>query len=522
MTPTKKKISLEEFFAAPKERPELVTDWNREELVKKSPEKLKKAEAENLQRNLSKQGEVVVEQKGKDSKVDYAEAPIEVDGYGMDRAVSAPVAQNPVQPPAAPTAPSEQAPAAKTPIKDLIPKEEDFKLPARDTSFPWDRALIGATPLLVGLLTGNQLEGTKTSADYYTKTESDLYKREWDLNDKIAAMKAKRDPAAEGKHGSKRWVAQTIALTDGTNVKASFDSYTGKYHMPDGSEIPSSFIRAGFSVNPEEFTSRLHQRSDVKRADADYLSQNTRLDPTTGELGVVRNGNITPVQGQRTGAFNVKNESDMKNAVKEITSSSAYKDATQSLSLAPQVQSLLTAAERSNDPNSIAGSSVVLTMIRQAQRVGISSDKDAAAMGGTQQWAESIERLTEKLLGSGKPLTDRDIQDLREISNIYTKRAKDLLTSYYGQKKQSLASRHNIAPELIDEQIGPEVMPYLSGAETQIRAKNAPEKVTYKGKEYFAPDREQRLAIEIDGKLFWTNSKWEDVVKEHPKAKRLN
>ncbi|MBA3755619.1 MAG: hypothetical protein H0X02_05060, partial [Nitrosomonas sp.] len=65
----------------------------------------------------------------------------------------------------------------------------------KDDSFPWDRALIGATPLLVGLLTGNKLEGVQASANYLTTEEGGRFEREKDFNYKLAEMKAKRDLA---------------------------------------------------------------------------------------------------------------------------------------------------------------------------------------------------------------------------------------------------------------------------------------------------------------------------------------
>lgn len=64
--------------------------------------------------------------------------------------------------------------------------------PAQDSS-PWERAMIGATPLLVGLLSGNTLEGTQTSANYFVNEESDRYKRTKDFNNKLAEMQAKKD-----------------------------------------------------------------------------------------------------------------------------------------------------------------------------------------------------------------------------------------------------------------------------------------------------------------------------------------
>lgn len=394
--------------------------------------------------------------------------------------------------------------------------------PQVDRSFPWDRALIGATPLLVGLLSGNQLEGTQVAGDYLAKGEQKLYNDEQTLAMKLAAMKQKRDAAAE--KGQRRYQAQTFALADGTNVKGVFDTFTGKHLMPDGQEIPSNFIRAGYAVNPEEFDRRKEVSSDYKRSDADYLGTGAKVDPVTGELAIVRNGTATPVEGSPAGKFNKKQEADVTSGIKELKDSDAYKDSVQALSLTPQVTALLEAAGRSNDPNAVAGSSVVLTMIRQAQRVGVASDRDASAMGGTQQWGETITRLEQKLLGNGQPLTTRDLNDLKEISSIYTRTAKKRLGGYYADKSKSFASRFNIDPALIDEQMGTEVRPYMEAESTEIKAKNAPAQVkSSDGKTWTSSARDKSMGVEMDGVVNFADPKdWERIKKKYPKAKRLN
>lgn len=162
-------------------------------------------------------------------------------------------------------------------------------------------------------------------------------------------------------------------------------------------------------------------------------------------------------------------------------------------------------------------------MIRQAQRVGVASDRDAAAMGGTQSWGESIQRITDKLMGSGVPLTKRDIADLREISNIYTKRSQEMLTNYYAEKRGSFSSRINVDGSVIDQHIGAEIRPYLSSAEKPIVAKNAPAKVIYGGKTWDAPNRTQSMGFLLNGTVNFAEPKhWEQIKRENPSAKRLD
>jgi hypothetical protein len=501
--------TLEEFFKTRESVPgEYVLDPNRAEnpVVR---EKLKKAISENEEYNKAQPTVATSEKTPEGGQKVTMGTPIDLPAFQTNN-----VQKN-----------TQTVPEEESPLPSYRPRTASAPTPSQgqpESKFPWDRALIGATPLLVGLLTHNNLEGTQTAANYFVGEEGDRYKRGKDLEGKLAELKAKRELASTEKGGSKRYQAVTIALKDGQNVKATFDTYNGQYLMPDGSEIPSNHIRAGYAVNPEEFNRRKDVSSEHKRDDADYLGTNTRIDPTTGQLGVVRNGEIAPIRGQSSGQLNVKNEKDIKDAQKEFTGSQAYKDATQALQLAPQVTGLLDAAARDNDPNSIAGSAVTLTLIRQAQRVGVASDKDAQAFGGTQQYEETLKRLEDKLLGTGKPLTARDVNDLREVSNIYTRRAKQLLGDYYTEKKGSFASRYNLHPEIIDQHIGAEVRPYMGTADSTVKAKNAPIQAVWKGKVLESPSRDQKLLIERDGKPFWTDSKWEDVKKQYPNAKKVN
>lgn len=475
-------------------------------------------EREKLQKDLEAEKKKNASGSGSDA--------IDVSGYVKD--------EKTVKKTVTPEAPAEQP---KKPLREAlnIPPYNPQSAPAaqpvasdgmnvqKEEGFPWDRALIGATPLLVGLLTGNKLEGTQTAGNYWAKGEQKLYNDEQTLAMKLAEMKAKRD-LASGQQGSRRYQSQTIALQDGTNVKGVFDTFTGKHLLPDGQEIPSNFIRAGYSVNPEEYDRRKVVASKHKIEDADALGTGAKVDPVTGELAIVRNGVAKPVAGSPAGKFNKKQEADITGGIKELKDSDAYKDSVQALSLTPQVTSLLEAAGRSNDPNSIAGSSVVLTMIRQAQRVGVASDRDASAFGGTQQYMETINRLEDKLLGSGKPFTQRDLNDLKEVSSIYTRVAKKRLGGYYADKKNSFASRFNIDPALIDEQMGTEVRPYMDVEETQIKASNAPVQVKGSdGRTWTSSARDKSMAIEMDGVVNFADPKdWELIKKRYPKAKRLN
>jgi hypothetical protein len=300
--------SLEDFFSGKKERPEYVTDPDK--IEDESKRAVVKTAAKSFYSDIDKKNI----EKAKDTKVKVEGGKTVMDSGMID--ASTILAENKGEDAPggrkldrAKLFPPDQIGQGQAPQNEIPGAQPQQQVPAKqDSSFPWDRALIGATPLLVGLLTGNQLEGTQTSADYFVQGEGDLYKRERDLSAKLAQMKVKRETAAaEG--GKKRFVAQTIALKDGTNVKAAFDSFTGKYILPDGSSLDSDLIRAGYALNPEEDDRRKNNSSYYKRSDADYLGTNTKIDPNTKQLGIIREGGITPVKGQVTGEFNPSSDS---------------------------------------------------------------------------------------------------------------------------------------------------------------------------------------------------------------------
>lgn len=138
-----------------------------------------------------------------------------------------------------PEAPKPQGPYVPLNAQSSAPVQKQAATPApvKDSSFPWDRALIGATPLLVGLMTGNELEGAQTSGKYLVDSETDLYKRERDFDGKLAEMKAKRDLA--GSDGKSHY-NKTEVLNPETGQVESWSTLNGGRHQflglvaPDG------------------------------------------------------------------------------------------------------------------------------------------------------------------------------------------------------------------------------------------------------------------------------------------------
>lgn len=389
----------------------------------------------------------------------------------------------------------------------------------------WGDVALGLIPVAMDAFSGGYGDALDVSGKYYTDKASGLEKRKQTLEDKLMEIeKARAIASAKGASGSsKRFQSKNVYDKDtGKTYFINYDTSMGQYTYPDGSPIPQEKLRTGFAVVPEEYNRRSEVALAAKKEGIDYTP---RINPQTGELESIKGGSLAPLpSSQKSGEFNKKQQADIGDMVTEFTKSPAYTESVNSLVIAPTVTSLLNSAQRSNNPNSIAGNSVVLTMIRQAQRVGVASDRDAAAMGGTQQWGESIDRLQNKLLGSGENLTLRDIQELREISEIYKKRSQNLLRDYYEQEKKAYSRRYGLTPEQIDSQLGSKVSPYMSGSEASIKSSSLPEGIEFKNILQYPPKKYPRatVPVEINGDLHWTEpGEWEAVKKQYPNAKRL-
>lgn len=382
----------------------------------------------------------------------------------------------------------------------------------------WERAMVGATPLLVGLLTGNKMEGAQVAANHLVKDEGDLVKRGRDLNSKLAELAMKRELAGEG--GKRRYTSQTIAVEDNAspggvaNIKATFDTFTGKYFTPDGAEIPSNFIRSGYSVNPEEYDRRKMVASKVKRSDADYLGTGTRIDPTTGQLGIVRNGVISPVEGQETGKLNVRQQEERNKLAGEFRQNPIVKRVMPVLSTSQSLQSLLT----SGKPVSQKAAQTLLA--RMSGEVGNLNMMEQQLYMGSPSLNESAKRWL-NLQATDKPLQPHEVEELIAIATHYTASSKQMLDSAVQETRRVGIEDLNLPEDTVNRVTSPIAAP-LNEQVKKAEEKSKVTHVNWKGKTYESENPEEKLAVEINGKFFWTSADWEDVKKEHPKAKRLN
>jgi hypothetical protein len=131
----------------------------------------------------------------------------------------------------------------------------------------WERALVGATPLLVGLLTGNSMEGAQMSGKLLMGQEQDLLKRELDFETKLKEMQLKR----------------TTASAKGPNAK------TFEYLDSQGKE------RLGRLVNGEYYRDEATDPLSPMKTDKATWQKSTMKNPQTGNWEIAY---TNPVSGE--------------------------------------------------------------------------------------------------------------------------------------------------------------------------------------------------------------------------------
>jgi len=424
-----------------------------------------------------------------------------------------------------PSSPSQSpySPVAKSDLIDVdkVRSQAASMMPERG----WQDAIPALAPLALEALFGGGKSGGVSygiAGKGLMDIEEDRVKRQRGLEDKLMEIEKARAIASAKKSSDKLQAKPIRNKITGESFIGSYDPSTGNTILPNGEIASMEEYEMGTGLSGAAYGERqdISTREGIKKAES--LGMNVKQNPTTGEWEAFVGGKPTKVGP--SGEFNVKQSKDAEKMVGEFTKSPAYQDSVQSLAITPTVTSLLNAAQRTNNPNSIAGNSVVLTMIRQAQRVGVASDRDAAALGGTQQWGETINRLTNKLLGTGENLTIRDIQELREISEIYKKRSQKLLGDFYSGEKKAYSKRYGLTPEQVESQLGPKVNPFMSISEKAIQSSSLPEGIEFGGSMQYPPKSNERATVpfSLDGKLYWAEpSNIDEVVKKYPKAKRL-
>lgn len=413
----KKRPSLEEFFGG------FSKPIQREEYVTVQTEDGKVASKSNTAKR-------VYDPKTKKTEVDNA--PIGVVAPLETKQVEAPVAPPVVEAPKAPEGPYIPMDAqAQAPVQSL-PKQQVDPQPA-DTGSVWERLLIGATPLLTGLLTGNSLEGVQVSGNYFATEEADRYKRGKDFNSKLAEMKAKRDMA--GTLDNKSHFNKAEVLNPQTGKVEIWSTLNGKRHeflglkAADSKSPKASYQRMVegngkvglYEVLPGQNPRRLGDAEDKFAPQYDFLDveDDGTKDPFDAKKIVYKNGEYQGDAGRLAPKAANLREDGKDRRFEEAQMNSIVKDfrnKNSKFSLAQEdAANIAKAAEMINKPNAFSDEGVKTFLSRSVfGEKGPLSDYDLARLAGEGSIDESMMR---KIQGwrNGNKITDTDAKAMYDV-----------------------------------------------------------------------------------------------------------
>lgn len=428
---TPKKRTLEEFlsFSAPPAREEYVTDPSLDkEFVEGRPAMMKeengkavfKRNSGTLKKDLAS-GREVAEMKPIGVDVELEEAQMPRPKKSILPPVESPVGDPP------PMAPKYTAPvAAPTPVIQPLPSS---------TSGPsdWERFLIGATPALVGLLSGNSLEGMELSGQTLANTEADLYKRERDFNGKIAEMKAKR--AVSGSTSARpNYARQEMydpntgktyvhSIVDGRDMgvlgeaapNKVRDSYiTKEMYNPETKKVEIASINP--RTNEVNFLGQAAPKTQLTELSEGGDNFRTLIDRNTGEI--IRHVGESPTkpnkfEGMEEGRDRRFQQQKLLDLTKEFT-----KPTSNFNKIKENIDGMVTAAEQLNLGNPRANAGLANYLARNVYgEKGPLSDADIARLAGDPSYGAVIDRwLDAKMNGQLNSLDRNDIRQIVEVT----------------------------------------------------------------------------------------------------------
>lgn len=461
---TKKKKSIEEFlsFAPPPERdyvtaPEYLEGKPILKPKKDGSHSFKSSEGNSFKKDASGKETAELQPIGVDGSVPEAQAPRPL------KELLPPVVGEP----------PEMAPKYSAPVATPAPVAPTLDIPQASGPSGWERFLVGATPALVGLLSGNELEGVKLSGETLANTEADIYKRERDFNGKLAEMKAKK---ALGSTTSSKYRKPSYA------TKELFDPKTGKtyvHSIVDGQDagalgeaapdkVRDSYMKEVMRnpetgkmevavINPKTKEVTFHGEANIpdsgKYMDLDFQGEPTKayvkegkVQDYVGKLPAKEN-KFAGLEEGRNKRFASQKEFD---AFKSFTSPTGNFNKTKE-----NIDGLVSAATQLNAGNPRANAGIANYLARNVYgEKGPLSDSDIARLSGDPSYGAVVNRWLDAKL-SGK-LGELDRSDIRQIIDI----------SYQLQKTKALseASRYSQGFAAMGFDPSPSINAYVNNA----------------------------------------------------------
>lgn len=461
-----KKRSLEEFLSfAPPKRTEYVSaePINVEGELKEKP-KAKGVKQAQMERKVAPTP----------AQSPQSSAPVKPQAKASVREVLAPEAPTPAAAPVKvggeyvpPTPPQSQS----TPV---IPQTTEGPT-------AWERAMIGATPLLVGWLSGNTLEGTQTASKYLTDSESDLYKRERDFNQKLSELQAQK--ALKAAPNGKATNVKTIEYLDSKKQARTGRIINGEYYLDENTD-PLVHVKATkdswitktlqtengpkeVAYNPATGETREigdhYERPRTALTDLDLGGEKTKtlVDMESGKKTFIGQGWEKPSNASL--ANQGKDERQIRQIrvglLKDITKpTSVYSQRRESL------EGMARAATLLNEGGPIGASGLRMILARSVfGEKGPLSDGDVSRLSGDPSMQETVSRVWDKYL-TGQPLTENDRADVRAVIEVAADLAREDADRYLDDYLNTYkAEGYDLTPQLSQFRSMPEIPAFRSG-----------------------------------------------------------
>lgn len=266
--------------------------------------------------------------------------------------------------------------AEKVAPSAIDPIENKFK-EGQDQGFNWGDLLVGATPVLMGHLVGETEAGYKLGGQGLL----DRYKEGVENR----RLRQKREAAANGNRGTDRFFPQNIEV-DGKTIKAVFNQATGKFRLPDGTEVNQSEILAGYSP-------RL-----VK-------------DPTTDEYSkLTGQKDLNPIAGAQPQRMTIRQQKLARDVRDNLLKDKRFSQERNTVGAANRALSLLSL----NNP--VADEGLKTIFPRLFGEVGNLAAAEQERFGGSRALLDSLSRIGERLETGN--LTDKDRRYLIEVATV--------------------------------------------------------------------------------------------------------
>lgn len=214
---------------------------------------------------------------------------------------------------------------------------------------------------------------------------------------------------------------------------ANFDPMSGYLFTPTGEALNPDEYEYTSGLSPAEYNRRAEKMTAEIKSRGEHFGRGWRIDPTTGLLVRVKNGEILPLQ--KIQGLNPKQEKDLSTVVEKFRSSDLFKKSEAALIDAGSARDLLRDA---NSGNSAAASLARTKLARMSGEVGSLSDRDIENAGGSPSFRRKAQRFA-NLQATGVPLSATDIRELTEVAKIYENNArKNILGAIPGLEQDYL------------------------------------------------------------------------------------